>query len=417
MAGHTAAAAVPAHVTSWLFLAACLVGAAFTWNAFVPARRSRWLLLPSFVFAMFVAELAALHLLWQLLATVVFVALGALSAWPGQLALALAIGSWLGLVVLVVQGRSAVRVMAATLGPLRRTETLPWSRLALPFPLRRTGARVTRDVVYARPEGIRLRLDVYRPPPGIVGPRPAVIQIHGGAWVVGDKREQGVPLMTQLSDRGFVGFNVNYRLCPRASWPDPLVDIKRAIAWVREHAAQYDVDPGFVAITGGSAGGHLAAMAALTAGDASLQPGFEQADTRVQVAVPLYGVYDLTDRNHQHAPGFMARLIEPLVIKARLRDEPGRFRDASPLDRIHADAPPFFVIHGDRDTLAPLSDARAFVAALREVSRAPVWFAELAGAHHSFDVFLSPRSLPVIEGVGDVLEHLWQRAREASAHP
>lgn len=397
----------------WVLLLGAGAGLAFTVNAFVPIRRSKWLVVPSTLASMFVAELAAYHLLWQAVVVAGLVALGGLGSWVGWVGLACAAIGWVGLVVLVLEGRRAAVPVAAALAGLGgvRPQPVPWRKLLVPFPLRLDRARVLRNVVYASVSGQRLRLDVYLPSvaaTAAAGPdaarRPAVVQIHGGAWVVGDKREQGVPLLTHLSDRGFVGFNVNYRLSPSATYPDHLVDIKRAIAWIRAHADEYGVDPGFIAVTGGSAGGHLAAMAALTNGEVRFQPGFEDADTSVQAAVPFYAIYDLVDAQHRHAPGFAETLLEPLVLKAFRADAPQVFADASPITHVRADAPPFFVIHGDRDSMAPLADAREFVAALRAVSTQPVLYAELHGAQHSFDVFVSPRSLPVVEGVAEFLE-------------
>ena len=126
--------------------------------------------------------------------------------------------------------------------------------------------------------------------------RPAIMQIHGGAWIIGDKREQGWPLIGHLAANGWVCFNVNYRLSPAATWPEHLIDLKYALKWIREHADEYGIDPSFVAVTGGSAGGHLTAMMGLTANDPEYQPGFEEADTSLQAAVPVYGVYDFTNR-------------------------------------------------------------------------------------------------------------------------
>ena len=106
---------------------------------------------------------------------------------------------------------------------------------------------------------------------------PVLVYIHGGAWVIGDKREQGLPLLHELARRGWVTVTINYRLSPRATWPDHIVDCKRALVWVREHIAEYGGDPGFIAVSGGSAGGHLCALLALTPGDHDFQPGFEDA--------------------------------------------------------------------------------------------------------------------------------------------
>lgn len=407
-------------LAAWALLAAGVAGLAFTINAFLPIRRSRWFVVPRSLMSMLAAELAAQHLLWQIVGVGALVLLGGLVHWVGWIGVGLSAASWTGLFVLVLRSRNAIGPIAAALTELGAPATpfeIRYRSLLRPFPFAFGRKHTHRNVEYARVAGRALRLDVHVPTTARTGPRPAVIQVHGGGWVVGDKREQGRPLIAHLVARGFVVFNVNYRLSPIATYPDHLVDIKRAIAWVREHAAEYDVDPSFVAITGGSAGGHLVAMAALTAGQPRFQPGFEAADTSVQAAIPLYGIYDLTNRSARHAPGFHDMLLEPLVIKAFYADEPEKFVDASPITHVGDDAPPFFVIHGDRDTMAPLEDAREFVAALREVSRQPVLLAQIAGGQHAFDFFISLRSLPVIEGVGRFLEHLVERHRRVGDAP
>jgi acetyl esterase/lipase len=225
------------------------------------------------------------------------------------------------------------------------------------------------------------------------------VQVHGGGWIVGTRSEQGIPLLNHLANHGWVGFNIDYRLSPDATFPDHIVDVKRAIAWVREHAADYGADPELVCITGGSAGGHLCALAALTAGDPVFQPGFEDADTSVAAAVPFYGVYDLTDADEIYYSELLEWVLEKLVFKATLADHDELFRAASPTHRIHDGAPPFCVLHGDRDTLVPVGDARRFVAELREVSREPVVYAELAGAEHAFDILPSLRTARVVETI------------------
>ena len=118
---------------------------------------------------------------------------------------------------------------------------------------------------------------------------------------------------------GWVGFNIDYRLSPAATFPDHLVDVKRAIAWVREHAAEYGADPDFVCLTGGSAGGHLCALAALTADDPAYQPGFEDADTSVAAAVPFYGVYDLTDSEGIYYSELLEWVLERFVLQGSAR--------------------------------------------------------------------------------------------------
>ena len=124
------------------------------------------------------------------------------------------------------------------------------------------------------------------------GHAPVLLQVPGGAWAIGMRRPQAYPMMSDLAERGWICVSMAYRVSPRNTWPDHIVDVKRALAWVKENIADYGGDPDFVAISGGSAGGHLAALAALTPNDPQYQPGFEDADTSVVAAVPVYGRYD-----------------------------------------------------------------------------------------------------------------------------
>ncbi|HEX7669233.1 MAG TPA: prolyl oligopeptidase family serine peptidase, partial [Polyangiaceae bacterium] len=140
------------------------------------------------------------------------------------------------------------------------------------------------------------------------------------------------------------------------------------------------------------------ALAALTANDPTYQPGFEKADTSLQGAVCFYGVYSFLDHLGVYPKEFTSVLLERLVMKARVRDSLEAYRAASPIHRVHESAPPMLIVHGDRDTLAPVEYARHFAEELRKVSTSPVLYAELAGAQHAFDVFNSPRTMRVIEG-------------------
>jgi acetyl esterase/lipase len=243
-----------------------------------------------------------------------------------------------------------------------------------------------------------------------------LVYIHGGAWVIGDKREQGLPLLHELARRGWVTVTINYRLSPRATWPDHIVDCKRALAWVRKNIQTYGGDPGFIAVSGGSAGGHLASLLALTTGDPAFQPGFEADDASVDACVPFYGVYDMTaGRGTSGYDEGLLQLLERRVFKRRLADDPAVFEAASPLARVHAEAPPFFVIHGTNDTLVPVADARAFVGALRAVSKAPVLYAELPYTQHAFDVLPSVRSAHAVAAVVRFLEGV--RHRRSALQP
>jgi dipeptidyl aminopeptidase/acylaminoacyl peptidase len=138
---------------------------------------------------------------------------------------------------------------------------------------------------------------------------------------------------------------------------------------------------------------------ALTANDPQYQPGFEDANTSLQAAVPIYGVYDFTSRLGTNRLPFWYRRLEQQIMKAFRNEEPEKFRRASPADQIHPGAPPFFVIHGDRDTLAPVEEARYFADELRDVCNVPVIYAELKGAQHAFDLFCSPRTSHMLVAV------------------
>lgn len=332
--------------------------------------------------------------------------------------LALTAGAAVGAAGLVLQGMRSKEEYEAALAALVPADELEARPAALragalvPLLTGNRRRRRTRNVVYtdrdpADGRSARLKLDVYmpldEPEPG--QRRPAVLQIHGGAWVLGSKDEQGIPLLNHLASCGWVGFNIDYRLSPRAKFPDHLVDCKKALAWIREHADEYGVDPDFIVVTGGSAGGHLCALMALTQNDPQFQPGFEDADTSLQAAVPFYGVYDLTDRDQNYDSTFV-RLMTDIVMGVGLEDSPESWAAYSPIDRITADAPPMFVIHGDRDVLVPVPIARSFVAALREVSTQPVVYAELHGAQHAFEVFPSFRTVHTVEYVERFLHHV-----------
>lgn len=378
-----------------------------TANALWPLRHPL-LMFQSLIAGLAIREAAAHQLVWQLPLVLGLVLLGGLGQWPGVVGASLAVLAWLGLAALFeVARRDAAQLRRQEVQP----GALPGGRPATAYPalhlllpalaFMRRDIVVQRRVEFCTVEGQCLRLDVFRPrAPGRL--RPAIVQVHGGAWISGAKWAQGVPLLGQLASLGWVGFNVDYRLSPRAAFPAHLVDVKRAIAWVREHAEEYGVDPSFVVVTGGSAGAHLAALVGLTADDPEYQPGFSGADTSVAAVAAFYGIYDLTERRRP-----MGRVIrwalERWVIKARYEDAPELFARASPIERVRPDAPPFFVVHGAADSVIPVEGARAFVERLREVSRSPVVYVEVPGGGHAFDVMPSLRTAATVEVIAERL--------------
>lgn len=390
-------------MSPWLLLMAGLAFLLLTANALWPQRHPL-LMFQSMVAGLAVREAAVHQLLWQAPVVLALVVIGGLGHWPGVVGAVLAIVAWLGLAVLFeLARRDAMRVRSQRDASWTdRPAAYPGLHLVVPaLAFMRRDIVVQRHVEFCNVEGTCLKLDVFRPrAPGRL--RPAIVQVHGGAWVTGNKWAQGVPLLGQLASLGWVGFNVDYRLSPRAVFPAHLVDVKRAIAWVREHAEEYGVDPSFVVVTGGSAGAHLAALVGLTAGQREYQPGFEDADTSVAAVAAFYGIYDLTERRRP-----MSRVVrwalERLFLRARYADDPEAFVRASPIERVHPDAPPFYVVHGDADTIIPVQGAREFVERLREVSRAPVAYLEVPGGGHAFDVLPSLRTAATVEVIAERL--------------
>jgi acetyl esterase/lipase len=400
----------------YAFLVVTLIGAAAVALAYRPIRREPFTVL-SFSVGWIAGELAFQNIVWQMVATALFIAFGALEGWAGWLGLAVAIIDWVGLLGLGIAGRRAALATAAALDevrgdafPIPTEPTAPtwgrWWRVSRAIPFRSRAVDTSSNIDYWGDGTRRHRLDVHHSRLAPPEKAPVMVYIHGGGWVIGDKREQGKPMMYELVARGWVCVAINYRLSPKATWPDHIVDAKRAVAWVKEHIAEYGGDPAFVAVSGGSAGGHLCALLALSEGDAAFQPGFEGADTSVQACVPFYGVMDLTgspDGSARFGPGLL-ELLERRVMKTKESEHPEVFRDASPTFRVHPGAPPFFVLHGVNDTLVPVETARTFVERLRAVSRYPVAYAELPLAQHAFDVLASLRCQATTSAVADFLE-------------
>jgi acetyl esterase/lipase len=406
------------------FLARQVVTAALTTNAIRPLNGPRSGI-PAFFAGWLTGELAP-HLLGVTLADAATHAFGSRRDPRG---LALAGLSTAGLAFLVAQSRKAVDVaeecLAEGLGvdyveqldqkPTPADLAVPLRSVANPFAFRRSARRLGvtahKDIPYA-PWGRRGMLDIYTSDQTPESGAPVLLQVHGGAWILSRKEEQGLPLMQHLAAKGWVCVAINYRLAPRDPWPAQIEDVKRAIAWVKDNIADYGGDPDYVAITGGSAGGHLAALAALTPNDPAFQPGFEDEDTSVQVAVPHYGVYDVAGvTGIKHIEVMRDRFLARWVMKTSYADSPDVYEAASPVLRVTPDAPDFFVIHGAVDTLVGVDQARQLVARLRETSKRTVVYVELPGTQHAFDVFPSIRSQHVVRAIDRYLHWHWNTWR------
>jgi acetyl esterase/lipase len=388
----------------FVLLALALAGLALTANALRPlpprgGGGSRW------VPALFTGELAPFHAALHAALAGGFSWAGWAGGWAGGFGLGATALSVMGLVIVQVEASRARVVMegaaAEALGAPVRLPRLRLTRLLWPYPGRPRLVEVAADLRYG-PDPSHLA-DRYRRK-GQGGPAPVLVQIHGGGWTGGRRGRQGRPLLHRMASLGWVVFDVEYRLSPRATFPDQLTDVKRFVAWVRGHAAEHGAAPSFVAVTGGSAGGHLAALAALTGNDPRYQPGFEEADTSVQACLPVYGVHDLLA-----ADGLRPKwpYLASHVLKVSPGADPEAWRRASPVRCARAERPPFLVAHGAADSLVRPGESRRLTAALRAAGGPPVGHAELPGATHGFDSIHSVRGERFVDGASLVLTRLW----------
>lgn len=413
-----------AHRAGRALLVASAVGALNTANARKPLKRDGRAGVLGFMPGWLTSEMPLHAIGWQALATAGFARRGALRSLPGLVGLGVSAASWVTLSRIWKDSLEAGDVYDEALRdglgaeldageePLAPKEEVVLTRQRIASgPLTQWRRRyVSGPSVTYGDAGRRNQLDIWkRPDLPADAEAPVLVQVHGGAWVIGNKDQQGMPLMAHMADRGWVCVSINYRLSPRATWPDHIIDVKRALAWVKANIAEHGGDPGFVAITGGSAGGHLSSLAALSANEPDFQPGFEDADTSVQAAVPFYGVYDWTNRDGTGRAD-MEDMLARLVLKTTRDESPELWDRASTMSWVRPDAPPFFVIHGENDTLVPVEQARAFVDLLRAESKEPVVYAELPGAQHAFEVFDSPRTMHTAPAVHRFLEAVRARA-------
>ncbi|MFD7709562.1 alpha/beta hydrolase fold domain-containing protein [Streptomyces sp. NPDC059785] len=243
---------------------------------------------------------------------------------------------------------------------------LPLPPAASPEP----GVRLLRGAVYSVPEGIRpLELDLWLPE-RVPGPVPVVVFVHGGGWRMGLRDDLGPRFRTwspgpfaRLVRAGCAVACPDYRLTGEATHPAQLDDVSAALGWLHTRSAELGLDTGRTVVWGESAGGHLAALAALTAGERrgsatvrGCAVWYAPADLTALAADYPEGRYDPAD------PGtFEARLIG-----AALADAPERARAASPVGRVTAGAPPFLVLHGTDDVIVPCVQSERLVTALRE---------------------------------------------------
>ncbi|HCN79082.1 MAG TPA: alpha/beta hydrolase [Verrucomicrobiales bacterium] len=259
--------------------------------------------------------------------------------------------------------------------------------------------RTEHDVDYLG-GGRAEKADLYLPANPKAGRKhPAVLIIHGGGWSGGDKRAaREINIGTTLAQNGYVGMSINYALAdgthPGPTWPKNLHDCKTAVLWLRANAARLGIDPERIGVIGGSAGGHLAAMVALTGPELD-PPG--EGSTRVQCAVDLYG------------PVLWFEQRDIAMFRKSRAEAPELYKQADPRTHIDKDDPPVLILHGTADKTVPVADSEALAAALK-AGGVEHHLEIIPDAPHTFHLQPSQRDLrPLVLGFFD--KHLKRQGK------
>ncbi|WP_207621643.1 alpha/beta hydrolase [Vibrio ziniensis] len=228
---------------------------------------------------------------------------------------------------------------------------------------------------------------------------PVIINVHGGAFFGCDKMDnQLVPALYGLG-KGYAVANINYRLSPEAKWPAQINDVKAAIKFVRANAKKFSFDPNKIILMGGSAGGHLVALAGVSGDVKELEDpnlGYLDISTKVQAVVAWYSPinFKTTDKQWEQI-GIKGQLHEPLdsFESFLLREELGKASEATlktlnPENYITSDAPPFLLQHGYKDEVIPRLQSQEFAVKLAEaIGSDNVEYNLLMSSNHAEDKY------------------------------
>jgi acetyl esterase/lipase len=238
---------------------------------------------------------------------------------------------------------------------------------------------IENNVSYSVEDIINLKLDIYYPSTAN-WPVPAVIYLHGGAWVQGDKSDAaGSPEVSELIKRGFLVASVNYGLAPQYTILEQEENVKCAIRFLRANASYYGINPDKIGAIGASAGGHLASIIGTTDKSAGMDNsgGFFEQSSRVQAVVDMYGPTDLGALFNGCPPVVMQELLGTSNPNAAVLDK------VSPMTYISADDPPFLILHGDKDVVVPLAQSQALYQKLLAAG-VPVTLVVVQNGDHGF---------------------------------
>jgi acetyl esterase/lipase len=250
--------------------------------------------------------------------------------------------------------------------------------------------RVLKGVEYARPAGTPLRATLYLPEAERHTPRPGVVQIHGGGWVMGTRFQQ-MWYCHRLARNGYAVMAIDYRMLPRFGFPECLEDCKSAVRWMRLNATRYRINPDRIATFGASAGGHLAGLLATT----REKDGFEGHEnpgpsSAVQAAISLYGAVDLTKYRDIPRGTRFGKCTKPFFRRfagdACATGYMDYFEVASPTSYASRNTCPIMFVHGEDDTIVHFAQSQALHARLQELG-VPTELTPVPHRGHAFDYF------------------------------
>jgi acetyl esterase/lipase len=269
---------------------------------------------------------------------------------------------------------------------------------------------VISNVQYCTGGGKPLLMDVFLPRNRNAAPTAAVLWIHGGGWDHGDK--SGNSIAQLLANAGFVSATITYRLSDEAPFPAQIEDSKCAIRYLRANAWKYGIDPDWIGVAGGSAGGHLAELVATADQSAGLEGngGWQNVSSKVQAAVSYFGPSDLTVSAKQ-----FPRDTDQVVIKfirGTETEKPALYRKASPLFYVAKQDPPLLLVHGVRDEGVPFDQSVRMFERYQQAGL-PVEFIAVENCGHDFQQIgvnaLSPSLEFIHQRTIDFLKHYLAR--------
>jgi len=246
--------------------------------------------------------------------------------------------------------------------------------------------QLDRSVVYGTaPDGAKLRLDVWRSAGNPGGsPRPALVRIHGGAFIQGNRSD--MPDWDRwFNDFGYTVFDIDYRLPPPVRWRDEIADVKCALGWVAAHATEYGIDPARISVTGFSAGATLALLAAYSMGNPSLPPSCDVAPVAIRSVINLYGNPDMPGLYDTSPSLDLVHDAAARYIGGSPTEYPERHRAISPMTYIDASSPPTISFLGTNDRIIPTVQLTNLDKALKQAG-VPSEAYLLPATDHGFDM-------------------------------